>query len=174
MQDTTQTQNQTAVNLADTQTHQTDSPAQQTDTKTENMAMVSIGIEKGPIEVEASDLTTSQEEAPVPEITPSQPEKIVIPHELSKVIEKSPDTEVPKIEEEVKAAEVTPAKESMPIINTPSGAVKLPMTYAQALVKERESKSLDSVHWLAAVILYLGAKYDPDAVKDAKHFLRHK
>lgn len=94
-----------------------------------------------------------------PEITPSTPE-IMIPRELEKTIEKSPSSQEPKIEN-------TPAKlakESTPIITTPTGIVHLPMTYKEALQKEKKSSFWDGVHWFAAQVIYQWRKNDPDCI----------
>jgi hypothetical protein len=97
-----------------------------------------------------------------PEIAPSTPE-IQIPPELAKTIEKSPAAQEPKIKKDI--PEVKLAKESTPVITSPSGAIRLPMTYAQALQKEKSSSFWDGVHWFAAQIIYQWRKNNLDSIK---------
>jgi len=104
--------------------------------------------EHGPISQAKTEFTKPVETQP--EIAPSTPE-ITIPQELEKTIEKSPAAQEPKIEKNTPAKL---AKESTPVSTTPTGLVQLPMTYQEALQKERKSAFWDSMHWLAAQIIY--------------------
>lgn len=104
--------------------------------------------EHGPISQAKTEFTKPVEAQP--EIAPSTPE-ITIPQELEKTIEKSPAAQEPKIEKNTPAKL---AKESTPVSTTPTGLVQLPMTYQEALQKEKKSTFWDSMHWLAAQIIY--------------------
>ncbi len=89
--------------------------------------------------------------APTPEVN--------IPEKLGHVIEAGPDGKELTLSKEVSAALATPTKEPMPEIRTPTGVIRLPKTYAQALHEKNITKIDDSPHWLAAVIMYLWKKY---------------
>lgn len=119
--------------------------------------------EHGPVSTKTSELTKPLESQP--EIAPSTPHEVMIPQELKNTVEKGPDARVPKIEKEMDQAGVKLAKESTPVITTPTGKIKLPMTYTQALRNEKNSSFADSRHWLAALIMYLWQKYDADSIK---------
>lgn len=111
---------------------------------------VSGNKEHEPISAAKSELVKPVESQP--EMAPSTPEITIAP-ELEKTIEKSPAALEPKIENTPAklAKESTPI---MPIIQTPAGTIRLPMTYKEALQKEKKSSFLDSMHWLAAQIIY--------------------
>ncbi len=124
-------------------------------------------------------MVTSAAESPAPEISapetdqseinPSTPPEIKIPSELKNVVEKSPDENNIKISKEVASAGVTPAAESSPVITTPTGSIKLPMTYSQARQKAKSTRLMDSAHWLAEMIMYEWLKHEPDQVREQKN-----
>lgn len=171
MQDQNQAQVQSVQNQTDTTANPADSPAQQTG-QIDEPEIISGKIEQEPIDTPIQTQNKSTE-IPAPEIDIKEPSEIVIPNELNKIIEKGPDAMAPKIEKEVQNANVTLAKESTPmVITTPGGKITLPETYASARQKERVTDISDSDHWYAALLMYLWSKYDPDAVKEAKHNLK--
>ncbi len=88
--------------------------------------------------------------APIDEviITASVHPEVHIPQELQHVVGKGPD--------------------ALPTIATPTDLIHLPMTYEQALKKKKTTRFWDSMHWLAASIMYQWTKYDPDIVKAVK------
>ncbi|MBU4098752.1 hypothetical protein KJ980_03825 [Patescibacteria group bacterium] len=116
--------------------------------------------EHGPVSAVKSEFTKPVETQP--EITPSTPHEIMIPQELKNTIEKASDAHDPKIE---KNTPLKLAKESTPVITTPTGIIRLPMTYKQAVQKEKNSSFRDSIHWFAAMIMYQWRKYDPGNIK---------
>lgn len=81
-------------------------------------------------------------------------EEKAVERKIEEIVEESPDTEKPKLPEEVKKAGVELAKESAPMPSGPSGKVVLPMTYEEAVVARKTYKWRDSISWLASVILY--------------------
>ena len=81
-------------------------------------------------------------------ITTSVHPEVYIPQELQHTIEKGPD--------------------ALPTITTPTGLIHLPLTYEQALKKKNTTRFWDSMHWLAAFIIYQWTKYDPDIVRAVK------
>ncbi len=119
--------------------------------------------------IEASVSNAVQAESVETEIKPSIPSEIKIPQELEHVMQKSPDAEAPFSARLANQTGITLAKESTPVITTPSGTIRLPMTYSQAFQKEMHTSTTDSMHWLAAMIMYQWSKYEPDAVNDIKH-----
>ena len=80
-------------------------------------------------------------------IPASEHPEVIIPQELGHVVEKGPDAQELKIEE---------------------GNIHLPLTYEQALKKKNTTRFWDSMHWLAAFIMYQWMKYDPDIVRAVK------
>lgn len=103
--------------------------------------------------------------SPQMEIKPVAHSEITPPRELENTAEKGPDAKEPKIEEELRHAGVKLAKESTPLITTPTGKIQLPLNYSQAVQKKKKTSFFDSVHWYAALIMYLWKKHDPDIVK---------
>ena len=101
-----------------------------------------------PIQPTSSPVNTVN--VPVDEvvITASIHPEVNIPQELQNVVGKGPD--------------------ALPTIATPTDLIHLPMTYEQALKKKNTTQFWDSMHWLAAFIMYQWAKYDPDIVRAAK------
>jgi hypothetical protein len=78
----------------------------------------------------------------------SEHPEVVIPQELRHVVEKGSDAQELKIEKD--------------------GNINLPLTYEQALKKKDTTRFGDSMHWLAAFIMYQWMKYDPDVVRAVK------
>lgn len=124
---------------------------------------ISGNREHGPISTAKSEFAKPVEVQS--EIAPSTPPEIMIPQELKNRVEKGPDAHQPKIEKETRLAGMELAKESTPVITTPTGIIHLPLTYTQALQKKKESRLIDSIHWLAALVMYQWRKYDPDNIK---------
>lgn len=147
MQDITQNQNQTTPAQANPSPEAANSLPQQAGRIIEPPE-ISGHKEHGPISQAKTEFAKPVEAQP--EIAPSTPE-ITIPPELEKTIEKSTAAEEPKIEKNTPAKL---AKESTPVITAPTGLVRLPMTYQEALQKEKKSAFWDSMHWLAAQIIY--------------------
>lgn len=164
MQDLAQIQNPTNTVQANTSPQPVISP-QQTAPPV-GLPAISINKEHAPISAVKSEAVKPVESQP--EITPSAPPEIMIPQELKNTIEKSPGALEPKIEKETRLAGVKLAKESTPVITTPTGIIRLPMTYSQALQKEKSSAFWDSIHWFAAQIMYQWRKHDSDIVKETK------
>ncbi len=158
MSDSGQIQNPTTSVQANT-TPIVSSPQQQVGRIVEPPA-ISGHKEHGPISQAKSEFTKPVEAQP--EITPSTPE-IKIPQELEKTIEKSPAAKEPKID---KNTPMKLAKESTPVITSPSGIISLPMTYKEALQKEKKSAFWDSVHWFAAQIIYQWRKNALNKIKN--------
>lgn len=119
--------------------------------------------EHGPIGTAKSEFTNPIEQQP--EIAPSTPPEIMIPPELKNTVEKGPDAEELKIDKDMRLAGVKLAKESTPVITTPTDTIHLPMTYIQALQKKKKTPFWDGVHWLAALIMYQWYKYSPGNFK---------
>ena len=83
---------------------------------------------------------------------------MIIPEDLLEhAVEKGSDAQELKIKEDEPA-----------VITTPTGNICLPLTYEQALKKKNTTNFGDSVHWLAASIMYQWMKYDPDIVRAVK------
>ena len=100
-------------------------------------------------------------------INASEHPEVSIPQELKHAIEKGPDAQELKVEELTNTKPTQP-KESTPVITTPAGLIHLPMTYEQALKKKNTTPFWDSIHWLAAFVVYQWVKYDPDVVRASK------
>jgi len=95
---------------------------------------------------------------------PTHPE-VVVPQELSGVVEKSPDTERPQIDQQAADAGVAAAKESTFLPASATGSIKLPMTYEEALLKKKNAKFQDGVKWFAAYVAYQWKKINPNLEK---------
>lgn len=160
MSDLNQTQPKTTAIQANTQPAGVSSPTQQPN-RFVQPASISGNREHAPISTAKSELAKPVEAQP--EIAPSAPAEVMIPQELKNTIEKGPDAQKPKIGKDMPGVKL--AKESTPVITTPTGIIHLPMTYTQALQKEKTSRLKDSIHWLAAFIMFQWRKYDPDSVK---------
>jgi hypothetical protein len=160
MQDPNQTQNQTTAihAVSASQPQQVGRPVEP--------PTVFVNKEHEPIIPASTEFTPPPE--PRVEIAASVPAEVMITQELKNTIEKSPDAKEPKIEKEARLAGLTLAKESTPVITSPTGIIRLPMTYVQALQKKNNSPFWDSIHWFAALIMYQWSKYEPDVVKEAK------
>ncbi len=74
--------------------------------------------------------------------------------EIEAMLEKSPDTEKPKIPEEVKAAGVEHAKEDTPMPELPTDKKGMPMDFDKALITRKTYKWMDSIAWLATLVMY--------------------
>jgi hypothetical protein len=113
--------------------------------------------EAGPVPI----ATPSGESAkPVEVIQQSTPE-VSVPPEIKEVVAVSEDAKPIKIDAELKKTGVALAADSTPVVHTPTGDVKLPMTYADALATEKRTKFWDAVHWFAAYVAYQWRKLDP-------------
>ena len=144
-------------------------PATESGNDIQTPPVISGHREQGPMITSASESSEPPApENPEPEILQSPPQEIKIPHELKEVVQESPDENKIKIDKEVALVGVKPAAESSPVITTPAGSIKLPMTYPQARQKAKTAKLMDSAHWLAEQIMYEWVKYEPDLVKDQK------
>lgn len=158
MSDSGQIQNPTTPVQVSASPQKINPPPQQVKHPVEPPA-ISGNREHGPISTVKTEFAKPTESQP--EIAPSTPE-IVIPQELKNTIEKSPASHEPKIE---KNTPMKLAKESTPVITTPTGIINLPMTYKEALKKEKNSSFRDSIHWLAALIAYQWRKYNTNNIK---------
>jgi hypothetical protein len=98
------------------------------------------------------------------EIAPSHHPEVAIPGELETIIEKGSDAKEPVIQKEPPQSDSLP-KESINEIKTPWGFIRLPMTYANALQKKKNTNIKYSLHWLAALIIYQWKKYDSDVTR---------
>lgn len=150
-------------------------PSQQTPVQTNPAPQAVISSSQAVRIVQPPEISGNKEHEPIsqaktestksvearPEIAPSTPE-IKIPQELEKTIEKAPAAREPEIKKDMP---MKLAKESTPVITTPSGTIRLPLTYKEALQKEKNSGFWDSVHWFAAQIIYQCRKYNLNNVK---------
>lgn len=103
----------------------------------------------------------------MPEITQSEHPEVKIPEEIKNVAEQGPDAKEPTLPKDApKPQEKT--GQTIQTISTPSGDIKLPMTYTQAQNTKNSTKNTDSLHWLATLIMYQWRKYDPDSIKETK------
>ena len=124
--------------------------------------------ELGPVIAKTSELTNPIDNSKT-EIMPVHPPEVKIPSELQETVVPGPDSNLLKLEEEIqKSGEVSLAKESTPVITTPTGIIQMPMTYKEAQQKEKNTRIWDSIHWIAAIVMYQWNKYDPDLVKEFK------
>lgn len=89
-------------------------------------------------------------------------DEVIIPHELREILEKGPSDLKPKIDHEMLQAGIKEAKESLPIIHTPSGDITLPMTLPDAKIIKKTTKDDKSPHWLAEMIIYIWKKFAPE------------
>lgn len=158
MQDITQIQNPTTPTHANSSPEVVNSLLPQTGRPIEPPA-ISGHKEHGPITQAKSEFLKPADVQP--EITPSHPELKIMP-ELENIVEKGSDAREPKIE---KNTPVKLAKESTPVITAPTGNIGLPMTYQEALQKEKKSAFWDSLHWFAAQIVYQWRKCDLNNIK---------
>jgi len=97
-------------------------------------------------------------------VSASLPE-VVIPQEVQPIVEKSPETDKPEVDNAAEQAGVSLAKESAPIPASATASIKLPMTYEEAILKKKNSKFRQSIKWLAAVIEYQWKKLNPNLYK---------
>ncbi|MBA3723873.1 MAG: hypothetical protein H0W89_03175 [Candidatus Levybacteria bacterium] len=95
------------------------------------------------------------------EVAPSMPE-VAVERSIESIVEKSPDTEKPKIPEAAKAFGVTHSGPGVPIDENVFNVKSLPMTFQEAVAEEKLHPKLnDSKHWLAELVLYVWRKIDP-------------
>lgn len=83
-----------------------------------------------------------------------QKEEIEIAGEIEAMVEASPDSEKPKIPEDVKAAGVEHAKEDTPMPPIQIGVKPLPMSFDEAEFTRKKYKWKDSISWLSDLIIY--------------------
>lgn len=95
------------------------------------------------------------------EVRPSIPE-VTIEKSVESVIEKSPDQEKPDIKA-IEDAGVTHSGPGIIAVESTNtlGIPKMPQTYQQAAVEEKETKLHDSKHWLSGLIKYIWRKVNP-------------
>jgi hypothetical protein len=129
-----------------------------------NPPQISENKEQEPAAAPAKTESEHQFESANVEIALSHQPEVPIPPELENTIKQSPDTDTVRIDKEVSSAGVAPAKESTPVIATPTGDITLPMNYATAKEKQKQTKISDSMHWLSSIIIYQWLKYDPNTV----------
>lgn len=98
------------------------------------------------------------------EVKQSIPE-VSVEQSVEGVIEKSPDTEKPKISEPLQKAGVTHSGPGVPIEENKFAVHTMPMTYQQAAVIDKQTPLKDSKHWLAELIMYIWRKLDPAIAK---------
>lgn len=95
--------------------------------------------------------------------------EVIIPQELlGHAVEKGSDAQELEIEKDVINTELPQAVEATTTITTSTGSIHLPLTYQQALEKKNSTHFWDSMHWLAASVMYQWMKYDPDIVRAVK------
>ncbi|HSW48511.1 MAG TPA: hypothetical protein VLG67_05530, partial [Candidatus Saccharimonadales bacterium] len=97
--------------------------------------------------------------SPAPDVvmmTPSEiiKEEKVVEKEIEMLVEKSPDTEKPKIPQVVKNVGVEHAKADIPMPAIQSGKSVLPMSYEEAEFTRKKYKWKDSLAWLSDLIVY--------------------
>ena len=99
-------------------------------------------------------------EAQQVEVQPTVPE-IAVEKSVEHVVEKSVDTEKPKLTAAVKAAGVTLSGPGIPVDENAFGVKSLPMTYEEAVIQDKQTRMNDSKHWLAELVMYVWHKIDP-------------
>lgn len=103
----------------------------------------------------------------VPEITVSAPSEVSIPPELKTFVEKGPDAVKPELPKESIPIPQQAAKPSMSVLDTAFGRIKLPMSYQSAVSMFKKTKTSDSMHWLASLVMYQWLKYNPDVINQS-------
>ncbi|HSW87676.1 MAG TPA: hypothetical protein VLG12_00765 [Candidatus Saccharimonadales bacterium] len=96
---------------------------------------------------------------PAPDVVKMTPSEIikeekVVEKEIEMLVEKSPDTEKPKIPQVVKNAGVEHAKADIPMPAIQNGKSALPMSYEEAEFTRKKYKWKDSLAWLSDLIVY--------------------
>lgn len=129
-----------------------------------NPASVPGSIEHEPVSIKSPDLNQPDIELQ-PEASVSKSAEVNIPNELKNIVEHSPVVNNPKISPDLKNAGVSVSNDSVLVITTPTGRIKLPMTYIQAKQKNKETRFDDSMHWLSAMVMYQWSKHDHDVAK---------
>jgi hypothetical protein len=162
-------QNQDQSNNHDNQQPATAPPVNQQDPSQNtqvNPSTVPTGKEHEPQAITHGEAQNQQE--PTPQITSSEHPEVNIPGEVKNVVEHGPDAKEPVIPKQITQSQSNPPQPPGHTITTPSGVISLPMTYAQAMQTKKTTGSSDSLHWLAALIMYQWRKHDPDAAKETK------
>ncbi len=86
-------------------------------------------------------------------IQPSQPE-VTLSEEVKEAgVQPSPNTSQPALPPQQKHPQITLAKESVPVQTNPQGVIQLPMQEDRAIEVIKTNKPMESVRWLATLIL---------------------
>ncbi len=101
------------------------------------------------------------------EIKASVPE-IAVEKSLEAVVEKSVDTEKPKITEELKKVGITHSGPGIPIETNKFSVTTMPMQYEEAKAMDKATSIRESKHWLAELVMYVWRKIDPMIEKKLK------
>ncbi len=139
-------------------------PSQSPATPSEKPANDQNVVTQAPVSQQVSSTKNREHEpssAPAPDIVKMTDSEIiqeekVVEKEIEAMVEKTPDSEKPKLSSEVKAAGVEHAKEDTPMPPLPTGVKPLPMSYdeAQSIRKKYKLILKDSVAWLSTLIMY--------------------
>lgn len=120
-----------------------------------------VNREHGPV----STATTSVEQPELDiineEVLRSSHPEVKVPQELEHIVEKGEDASLDEADKRLEELGVQLSSDSTSSsLNSPAN-IQLPMTYDQALVKQKRSKVKDSIAWLAALIMYQWKKINP-------------
>lgn len=103
----------------------------------------------------------------VPEISVSAPSEVSIPPELKRFVEKGPDAIKPELPYAIAITQQQVVKPSISVLDTAFGRIKLPMSYQNAVGLFKKTRTSDSMHWLASLVMYQWLKYNPDVVNQS-------
>lgn len=92
--------------------------------------------------------------APVQEyVMPSEPEPTIHPELKEYGVEASSDAEVIKVSASQQSVGIEPAKESVPVKTSPTGAVQFPLLGAEIVQIKKTRPITESIRWLAELVL---------------------